>query len=154
MAADSAGYTEGSGINLAGYSFTEGGETRFVERIAPGSGVFGSWEDTATVTATGLVSGFNCTATGKGRVVVGCKAETTTGDTYSFRLVYYDPSSNILGTSALVVKEFTALTDGGTPEKKFSAVAVFANDIGASTIGVYVEDVSANASMDMMLAAV
>lgn len=154
MAADSLGFTEGTGANLAGYSFTEGGETRFIERIAPGSGVFGGWEDTATVTTTGVVSGLLCTTTGKGRIVVGCKAETTTGDTFSFRLVYYDASSNVMGLSALITQPFTAVTDGGSPAKKFSAISAFANDVGASTVGLYIDDVSSNASMDVYLAAV
>ena len=155
MALAGIGYTEGSGVKIAGYSFTEGGETRTVERIAPGSGILTAWEDSAlAVTTTGLVSGLTAVTTGKGRVAIGCKAETTAGDTYSFRLVCYDESSNILGLSALITKEFTALDDGGSPAKKFAAVALFANDIGASTVGVYVEDVSANASMDLYLAAI
>lgn len=142
---------------IATHSFTEDTNEKHVERIAAGAGVCPTaWEDTAVVTASGLVSGLSCVTTGKGRIIVNCTADTTVDDIFKFRLVYYSsevPStSNIIGTSALITQSFTAVEDNSSD--KVASVSVFANDVGASSVGIYVDTVSANDSMTVRLNAI
>lgn len=68
MATDGLGFTPGTGANVAVHSVTEDAETRVIERIAPGAGQTGAWEDTATATEAGLVSGLSVSTIGKGRI--------------------------------------------------------------------------------------
>lgn len=151
MATEGLGYTPGAGANIAVHEFTEGAETRFIERIAPGAGQVGAWEDTATVTTTGLVSSFSVDATGKGRIVVGAKCNTTPGFFYTFRLVFKNSAGTVMGVSVSVSPKFGALTDG---TNEYAELAVFANDCGASSVELYLEALPESATtMDIMLAA-
>lgn len=140
---------------IATHSFTEDAETRHVERVSPGAGVLGAWDDTATITSVGLVADFSVIATGRGRIIIGCLCEGSLDTTLKFRLVFKNSSSAITGLSASVTSTLTALTDGGTPEKRYGTNIVFSNDIGATTVEMYVEELPAGAtSVDIMMAAV
>lgn len=143
---------------IATNSFTEGGETKHTERICPGAGVYPTTpDDTATAVTTGLVADFFAITTGKGRIVVSGKAETTAGTTFSIQLVYYktetQEAANIIGVSSTVILTMATLTDGGDPSKRLAGVAVFANDVGARSVGVNIITLTANNSVDLAIAA-
>ena len=139
---------------IATHSFIEATETRHVERVAPGAGVLGSWDDTATVTATGLVSGLSADCTGRGRIVVGCLCDAALATTLKFKLVLKNSSGTIIGLSAEVSSALTEVTDGGSPAKRYGTVIVFSNDAGASSAEVYVTALPASATaIDINLAA-
>ena len=122
--------------NIATHSFTEAAEERHVERVAPGAGVLGAWDDTATITATGLVADFSVDTTGRGRIIVGCLCE-------------------VVGLSAEVSSALTEVNDGGTPSKRYGTLTVFANDVGASSVQMYVTELPFGAtSVDLNMAAV
>lgn len=151
MGTDGLGFTPGTGANVAVHSVTEDAETRVIERIAPGAGQTGAWEDTATATTTGLVSGFSVSTIGKGRIIVGAICNTTAGLFYTFRLVFKNSAGTVMGVSASVSPKFGALTDGTS---EYAELAVFANDCGASSVELYLEALPVGAStMDIMLAA-
>ena len=154
MAAGSIDY---GSDKIATFSFTEGGDEKHTERIAAGAGVYPtSHDDTVTAVVVGLADIFAVT-TGKGRIVIGGKADTTLGATFSVRAVYYKnetpAAGEIIGLSAAVILTTTALTDGGTPAKRLSTLAVFANDVGASAVGIYLEAITPNNSVDLTISA-
>lgn len=151
MALEGLGYTPGAGAQLAVHEFTEDAETRFTERIAPGAGQTGAWEDTATATSAGLISDFSVSTIGRGRIIVGAKCNTTAELFYKFRMVFKNSAGTIMGVSAPVSPKFGILTDG---TNEYAELAVFANDCGASSVEIYLEALPAGAStMDLMLAA-
>lgn len=128
---------------IATHTFTEDAETRDIERVTVGAGVVGDWGDTADVTATGLVSGLEIVTTGKGRIIIGATCNTTVGYFYTFRLVFKNSLGAVIGVSAAVSPKFGAHNDG---TNKYAELAVFANDCGASSVGVYVDALPVSAS--------
>ena len=140
---------------LATHSFSEGGQTKNVERVAPGSGVLGAWDVTASPTATGLVSSFSLDTVGKGRVVVGCLCKAALATTFKFRLVFRNSANQVVGTTAEVTSTLTEIDDGGSPAKRYGTVTVFANDLGASSAQMYITALPASAtSIDVRMAAI
>jgi len=151
MALDDLGFTEGVGANVATHKVSEDGVDRHIERIAPGAGQVGAWEDTATVTETGLVSDFSASTIGKGRIIVGAICNTTAELFYKFRLVFKNSAGTVMGVSASVSPKFGALADG---TNEYAELAVFANDCGASSVELWLEALPVGAAtMDIMLAA-
>lgn len=124
--------------NIATHSFTEATEERHVERVAPGAGVLGAWDDTATITATGLVADFSVDTTGRGRIIVGCLCEAALATTLKFRLQFKNSAGTVVGLSAEVTSSLTEVLDGGTPSRRYGTLTVFANDVGASSVQMYV----------------
>ena len=152
MALDSMIY--GTGF-IATHSFSEDEETKHVERVAPGAGVLGAWDDTATITATGLVADFSVDTTGRGRIIVGCLCNAALATTLKFRLVFSNSSSQVVGTTAEVTATLTETTDGGSPAKRYGTVTVFANDLGASSAQMYITELPSSAtSIDVKMAAI
>jgi hypothetical protein len=135
MTASKIGFSEGTGLNIASYSFTEGSETKHMERIAPGAGVLPSGWSYTSVTANGLVSGLSCSTIGKGRIIVMAKAVTGNTDFFGFRLIYKDGAGEVIGTSPLIQPTFTEHVDG---TDRFATVSAFANDCCASSVELYV----------------
>lgn len=123
---------------IATHSFSEDAETKHVERVAPGAGVLGAWDDTATITATGLVADFSVDTTGRGRIIVGCLCEAALAATLKFRLQFKNSAGTVVGLSAEVSSALTEIDDGGTPAKRYGTLTVFANDVGASSVQMYV----------------
>lgn len=132
--------------NIATHSFTEAAEERHVERVAPGAGVLGAWDDTATITATGLVADFSVDTTGRGRIIVGCLCEAALATTLKFRLQFKNSVGTVVGLSAEVTAALTEVNDGGTPAKRYGTLIVFANDVGASSVQMYVTAIPAAAT--------
>ena len=140
---------------LATHSFTESSETKHVERVAPGAGVLGAWDDTATIIATGLVDDFSVDTTGRGRIIVGCLCEAALATTLKFRLQFKNSAGTVVGLSAEVTSALTEVDDGGTPAKRYGTLTVFANDVGASSVQMYVTELPAAAtSVDLNMAAI
>lgn len=140
---------------IATHSFSEGAETKHVERVAPAAGVLGTWDVTASPTATGLVGSFTLDTTGKGRIVVGCLCDAALATTFKFRLVFSNSSSQVVGTTAEVTATLTETTDGGSPAKRYGTVTVFANDLGASSAQMYITALPASATaIDVRMAAI
>lgn len=151
-------YIEYGSDKIATHSFPEGGETKHTERICPGAGVYPDPpDDTAVATTTGLVANFFAVTTGKGRIVVSGKAETTAGATFSIQLVYYktetQSAANIIGVSSTVILTMSSLLDGGDPSLRLAGVAVFANDVGARSVGVNLVTITPNNSVSLEIAA-
>lgn len=149
MALDSMIY--GTGF-IATHSFSESGQTKNVERVAPGAGVLGTWDDTATITATGLVANFSVDTTGRGRIIVGCLCEAALATTLKFRLQFKNSAGTVVGLSAEVTSALTEVDDGGTPAKRYGTLTVFANDVGASSVQMYVTalpDAATNVVLNM-----
>ncbi len=152
MALDSMIY--GTGF-IATHSFSEDAETKHVERVAPGAGVLGAWDDTATITATGLVADFSVDTTGRGRIIVGCLCEAALATTLKFRLQFKNSAGTVVGLSAEVTSALTEVTDGGSPAKRYGTLTVFANDVGASSVQMYVTELpEAATSVDLNMAAI
>lgn len=140
---------------LATHSFTESSETKHVERVAPGAGVLGAWDDTATVTTTGAVADFGVDATGRGRIIVGVKCEGTAAATFKFRLKFLNSLGVVVGVSAEVSSVLSEVDDGGTPAKKHGTLTVFSNDAGAASVQMYVTALpSGTTSVDVSMAAI
>lgn len=140
---------------LATHSFTESSETKHVERVAPGAGVLGAWDDSATITATGLVADFSVDTTGRGRIIVGCLCAAALATTLKFRLQFKNSAGTVVGLSAEVTSVLTEVTDWGSPAKRYGTLTVFANDVGASSVQVYVTVLPAAAtSVDLNMAAI
>lgn len=140
---------------LATHSFTESEQTKHIERVAPGSGVLGAWEVTASPTVTGLVGSFTLTTTGKGRIVVGCLCNAALATAFKFRLVFKNSETQIVGTTAEVTAVLTEVTDGGSPAKRYGTVIVFANDLGATSAQMYITALPAEATaIDVKMAAI
>ena len=149
------GSVEYGADRLATHSFSEGGQTKNVERVAPGSGVLGAWDVTAEVTATGLVADFSVDTTGRGRIIVGCLCEAALATTLKFRLQFKNSAGTVVGLSAEVSSALTEVDDGGTPAKRYGTLTVFANDVGASSVQMYVTALpSAATSVDLNMAAI
>ncbi len=141
--------------NIATHSFTEATEERHVERVAPGAGVLGAWDDTAAITATGLVADFSVDTTGRGRIIVGCLCEAALAATLKFRLQFKNSVGTVVGLSAEVTSALTEVDDGGTPAKRYGTLIVFANDVGASSVQMYVTALpDAATSVDLSMAAI
>lgn len=140
---------------LATHSFSEGGQIKNVERVAPGAGVLGAWDDTATITATGLVADFSVDTTGRGRIIVGCLCEAALATTLKFRLQFKNSAGAVVGLSAEVTSALTEVDDAGSPAKRYGTLTVFANDVGASSVQMYVTELPASAtSVDVKMAAI
>ena len=140
---------------IATHSFSEGTETKHVERVAPGSGILADWAVTASPTATGLVSSFSLDTVGKGRIVVGCLCNAALATTFKFRLVFRNSANQIVGTTAEVTSTLTEIDDGGSPAKRYGTVTVFANDLGASSAQMYITALPAEATaIDVRMAAI
>lgn len=131
---------------LATHSFSEGGQTKNVERVAPSAGVLGAWDDTATIIATGLVADFSVDTTGRGRIIVGCLCEAALATMLKFRLQFKNSAGTVVGLSAEVTSALTEVTDGGSPAKRYGTLTVFANDVGASSVQMYVTALPAAAT--------
>lgn len=151
MSSSKIGHTEGSGLNIASYSFTEDAETKHMERIAPGAGVLPSGWAYTSVTAAGLVNGLSCSTVGKGRIVVMAKATTGNTDYFGFRLVYKDEAGAVVGTSQLIQPTFTELTSGSD---RFATVAAFANDCCASSVELYIVSLPTSGQVSVALVAI
>lgn len=154
MSSSKIGFTEGAGLNIASFAFTEDAVTKHMERIAPGAGVMATFGDSATVTTVGLVSSFSVDCAGKGRIVFAVKAATANGDFCTFRLVFKNGNGDVIGTSVLTQSSFTELTSGGSPNYRYGTVSAFANDCGATSVEVYIVQISSNESMVCYLAAI
>ena len=140
---------------LATHSFIEGGQTKNVERVAPGSGVLGAWDVTASPTATGLVGSFTLDTVGKGRIIVGCLCNAALATTLKFRLQFKNSAGTVVGMSAEATSTLTETTDGGSPAKRYGTVTVFANDLGASSAQMYITALPAAATaIDVRMAAI
>ena len=149
------GSVEYGADRLATHSFSESGQTKNVERVAPGAGVLGAWDDTATITATGLVADFSVDTTGRGRIIVGCLCEAALATTLKFRLQFKNSAGTVVGLSAEVSSALTEVDDGGTPAKRYGTLTVFANDVGASSVQMYVTELpEAATSVDLNMAAI
>ena len=149
------GSVEYGADRLATHSFSEGGQTKNVERVAPGSGVLGAWDVTASPTATGLVGSFTLDTTGKGRIIVGCLCEAALATTLKFRLQFKNSAGTVVGLSAEVTSALTEVDDAGSPAKRYGTVTVFANDVGASSVQMYVTALPSGATaVDLMMAAI
>ena len=146
MSSSKIGFTEGAGLNIASFAFTEDAVTKHMERIAPGAGVIAGGFSFTTVSAIGLVSG-NAACQGKGRIVVCAKAVTGNTDYFTFRLVFKDSSGGVLGVSPLTQISFGELTSGGSPDYRYGTVAAFANDCCASSVELYVVTLPASESV-------
>ena len=139
MTTDGLGFTPGTGANIAVHVIAEDSEARVVERIAPGAGVVATWAwgtDASALTATGL-SSIDVDTQGKGRIMVSARAAVAAvdvGDTFTFRLAYYAADDGLIGFSGDVAPEFTEYDDS---TYQYSTVAVFANDLGAAAVGLY-----------------
>ena len=131
---------------LATHSFSEGGQTKNVERVAPGSGVLADWAVTASPTSVGLVGSFSLDTVGKGRIVVGCLCEAALAATFKFRLIFRNSANQVVGTTAEVTSTLTEVDDGGSPAKRYGTVTVFANDLGASSAQMYITALPASAT--------
>ena len=140
------GSVEYGADRLATHSFSEGGQTKNVERVAPGAGVLGAWDDTATITATGLVADFSVDTTGRGRIIVGCLCEAALATTLKFRLQFKNSAGVVVGLSAEVTSTLTEVDDAGSPAKRYGTVTVFANDVGASSVQMYVTEIPSAAT--------
>ena len=139
---------------IATHSFTEDAVTKDVERIAPGCGVVGAWDVTANVTAVGLVGSFSLPSTGRGRIIIGAKCETTADYFYSAFLIFKSSTGVTLGVSATFSPTFKFHSDGGSPDKKYATVQAFANECGASTVEMYLTALPVGAtSIDLYMAA-
>ena len=151
MALDSMIY----GTNhIATHSFSEGAETKHIERIAPSAGIVSGWEATKSVSAVGAVASFSLACVGKGRIVIGATATSASSakdDSVSFRLVFKDASGDILGVSA---KAECVLTSFEYNSVRFGTLVVFSNDCGASSIEVFVEAIKAGVTFTLGLAAI
>lgn len=135
--------------NIATHSFSEGSETRHVERVAPASGVLGAWEDTAEVTATGSVYDFSVNTSGRGRIVVGCLARGSQNTTCKFRLIFKNSDDEVVGLSAEAESRIAIFKEGSINDY-LGTITVFSNDVGASSVGVYVTALPAGATMTML----
>ena len=137
---------------IATHSFVEGSEERHTERITAGAGVLEyDWGSGVEVSSLGLVSGLSLNVAGKGRIVVLSKTAAASASIFAFRLVYYSTASpstsGILGLSALITCSVTELRDNAIPLRRFAPAAIFANDIGASSVGIYVESLPGASSI-------
>jgi hypothetical protein len=129
---------------IATHSFIEGSEERHTERITAGAGVLEyNWTSGVEASAAGLLAGLSRNVVGKGRIAVLGKTTAAAASLFTFRLVYYStatPSTaGILGLSALITCAVSGLPDNAVPLRRFAPAAIFANDIGASCVGIYVE---------------
>ena len=131
---------------IATHSFPEDSEEKHVERVAPGAGVLAAWDDTATITAVGLVTDFSVDTTGRGRIVVGCLCEAALAATLKFRLQFKNSTGTVVGLSAEVSSALTEVTDEGSPAKRYGTITVFSNDVGASSVQMYVTALPAAAT--------
>lgn len=140
---------------IATHSFIEDSEEKHVERVAPGAGVLDVWSVTASPTATGLVGSFTLDTIGKGRIIVGCLCNAALATTFKFRLVFRNSANQVVGTTAEVTSTLTEIDDGGSPAKRYGTVAVFANDLGASSAQMYITALPAAATaIDVRMAAI
>jgi hypothetical protein len=140
---------------IATHSFTEGEVEKHVERVTSGAGVLGDWDDTATIAATGLVADFTVPTTGKGRIIIGCLCEGTLATTLLFRLQFKNAAGAVVGLSAEASSALTEVTDGGSPAKRYGTLTVFANDVCASSVQMYVTTLPVGATaVTVMMAAV
>ena len=140
---------------IATHSFSESSETRHVERVAPAAGVLGAWDDTASITAVGAVADFSVDTTGKGRIVVGCLCNAALATTLKFRLQFKNSAGTVVGMSAEATATLTDVTDGGSPAKRYGTITVFSNDIGASSVQMYVTTLPSGATaVDLMMSAI
>ena len=72
-----------------------------------------------------------------------------------FRLQFKNSAGTIVGLSAEVSSALTEVNDGGTPSKRYGTLTVFANDVGASSVQMYVTELPFGAtSVDLNMAAV
>lgn len=141
--------------NIATHSFTESAEERHVERVAPGAGVLGAWDDTATISATGLVADFSVDTTGRGRIIVGVQCAAARATTLKFRLQFKNSAGTVVGLSAEVTSSLTEVLDGGSPSRCYGTLTVFANDVGASSVQMYVTAIpAASTSVILNMAAI
>ena len=140
---------------IATHSFSEGSETRHVERVAPASGVLGDWNYTANITAVGAVANYSVDTTGKGRIVVGCICEAALATTLKFRLQFKDSEENVVGMSAEATSTLTEVYNTWTPPMRYGTITVFSNDIGASSVQIYVTALpSGSTGLRLMMAAI
>lgn len=146
-------FSEGQGLNIASHSFTEDGVVKHTERIAAGAGVAGALAE-VTVTTVGLIPAFSVLTAGKGRIIIGAKAVTGAGDYCSFFLVYKNPEGAVIGTSPLIQAICSLYTDGGEPNYRFMNVTVFSNDVGATSVEIYMAVLPSVNSVILMATAV
>ena len=131
-------YTEGvGGKRVATYRFEEDGNLVDVERIAPGCGVLLAFDASHLnfFASIGALPATQINCKGKARIVVKFRGLSTEAQSISYYLVFKAADDSIIGTSALNYATFTPVLDG---TKNIAVAGVFANDVGASSVYIYV----------------
>lgn len=140
MGTDSIGFTEGDGTFIATHKISEDGVEKELERIAPGAGVFDSFNwtsDKFDITAVGLDTNSIPTA-GKGRIVItprALSANVTALTTLAIRVFFYATDGTLIGPSGIITPEFAEYIEGST--YIYGTPVVFANDVGAASCKIY-----------------
>ena len=145
-------FTQGVGTSIATHVFTEDGKQKQIERIAPGAGVLANALSFETRGASGIATTI-ADVQGKGRIIVSAMSVTGNTDAFTFRLIYKNTLNEVIGTSPLVQGIFTELTSGGSPDYRYSTVAVFANDPCAAFVQLYIVTMPSSAKLLVAISA-
>lgn len=148
---------------IATYKIVESSVDKEIERVTIGGGIAaGGYE--AYVSNVGHLTDYNYSGDkveGKGRIVMVATSssdESAAGDKLVFRLLFYtndyagqsgsDPLVNFLGVSAEATLELTEVTvQKDMFTFRLSNAVVFANDLGATYIKVFVCSLTASRTM-------
>jgi hypothetical protein len=152
MASGKISIAEGTDKNIAAHSFTEDSETRYVERVAPGSGVL-TLPGTAQIaekTAAGTYPATAIDITGKGRIIIKSDFSTDNG-TAKARLQFFDSAGRLMGQSDEYDITNTGIQDSSRYVGNMLAVD---NTIGASGIKINVTAVPSSGNVSLYVAGV
>lgn len=141
--------TEGSGKNVSTVQCTINSTTVQIERALEGMGLITlpGTPQVSEVSATGLVS---MTAIDvQGRFYIICK-NTFNDNTASakYRVAFYDTASTLIGFSSEVTINNLGIADS---TRYFGDNCIYSNDFGASSIKIYITEISASDNISIYI---
>lgn len=146
-------FTEGAGTNIATHAITEGGETRHVERFAPGSGCV-DMPTTEDISAVSVVGFYPTTAyldcVGKARIILN-PVLSVLDETAGIRIAFYDGDSNLIGFTEEVSTVATDMVNASSAY--YGEVIIIANEVGASSYKVRIVTAPATGTVSFMCGA-
>jgi hypothetical protein len=149
MSTNKIGFTEGSGINIGTHSFSEGGLTKHIERVAPGTGTLtapvsgSSFLDSISTITLYPTAGNPIDISGKARVTIKTSFSTASA-TADFKILMYDSANTLMGILPSVSEVYTAISSSSEQDNSryIGSMYLFSNDGGMSGIKIRLSTIS------------
>ena len=146
--------TEGAGIPIAAHTISEDSETKYIERIAVGSGAIAlpTTAQIETETVAGTYPSSSIDVQGKGRIVIKSSFSVNT-DTCVYYLQFYDINDVLIGES----DDYYEIANSGILDsfsRYVGTMVVINNEFGFCGIKIRLSSIPASGNVSFYVAGV